>query len=131
MTFPLENKKPVRSVEVSVPAFVFMRDDDLEASAGYFLAGDLIVDMPKHEEPDSAVIDSIVQQLAECRRLGQMPNNKAYVIGWFDGSKPKNAIDTDDEELMAAWAEDRICVGVRVQRCDHAGCNGLHRVSTH
>jgi hypothetical protein len=115
--------KRTSTVEVVAPAFVFIREDDIEASAGYLLAGTLIVDIQKCDEmsdDDQKFITDILQQLSRRACSGRMPKN-SVAYGWGGGAKPSNAMDTDNDALMLAWAEDRMCIAVRVDDRDHDG----------
>jgi hypothetical protein len=109
--------KRVSTVEIVVPAFVFVREDDVEASDGYLLAGRLVVDIPEYDgemrDEDQGLIDEVLLLLSDHARLGRMPK-KAYVVGWWGGARPSNAIDTNDNGLMSAWAADRMSVEVRI-----------------
>jgi hypothetical protein len=99
-----------------MPACVFIRRRDIELEAGLILAGQLVVDLPKnagstrhHQE----MVASIIQGLLTEVRSGQIPDD-AVVTGWHGGCRPDNAVDVFDDALMAAWAETRLVVAVRV-----------------
>jgi hypothetical protein len=98
------------------PVFVFGRRSDIERETGLTLAGQLFVDIPKTRKPkrrQQQMIREIVQRLTAEARLGRMPED-AMVYGWPGGCKPANAVDTDNDALMAAWAKDRLVIAVRV-----------------
>jgi len=96
--------------------FVFERHHDIELE-GYALGGVLIIDFPKSKGrvPDRAqrIATPIIQQLIMMVRAGQLPHD-AIVYGWKNGIKPPNADDiTENDVVMEAWAEKRVCIGVR------------------
>jgi len=100
----------------TMPLFVFARRRDIEIETGLILAGQLIVDLPKRKKPKrrhQQMIAEIVQRLTAEARSGQMPDD-VLVIGWHGGRRPDNAIDVDNDALMAAWAKERVVIGVRV-----------------
>jgi hypothetical protein len=100
----------------TMPFFVFWRRPDIEREADFILAGQLIVDIPKTKKPkrrQQRMIAEIVQRLTASAQSGQMPVD-AVVYGWSGGSRPANAVDVNDDALMAAWAKDRIAIAVRV-----------------
>jgi hypothetical protein len=102
---------------LTMPLFIFLRRRDVELEAGFILAGQLIVDIPKSRRKpkrrEQRMIAEIVQQLTDQAQSGQMPDD-AIVYGWPGGCRPANAADVDNDALMASWAKDRIAVGVRI-----------------
>jgi hypothetical protein len=112
------------STTAEFPAFVFERQHHVETEAGFVLAGLLIVDLPessKMSNEEVCLLGEIVQQLGELAESGKMPDD-AIVTGWRGGRKPSNAVDTNDDALMSAWAERSIGIVLRIQpRCgaDH------------
>jgi hypothetical protein len=104
-----EHKLPKRKRQT--PAFVFFRRHDIELE-GFTLAGDLIVDLPA-SSPDGQLVTAIMKQLIDAVESGRMPEN-AVIYGWHGDSRPPDAVDTDNEEVMAAWAEDRLHICVRL-----------------
>jgi hypothetical protein len=98
------------------PMFVFSRQHDIELETGLLLAGWLLVDLPRKKKPKrrhQQMIVEIVRLLTDAASSGQMPTD-ALVYGWHGGHKPANAVDTDDDARMAAWAKDRISMSVRI-----------------
>lgn len=99
------------------PLFVFARRSDIERETGLILAGQLIVDIPKtRKKPkrrEQRMIMEIMERLTAEARSGRMPED-AMVIGWPGGCRPANAVDADNDALLAAWAKDRITIVVRV-----------------
>ena len=92
--------------------FVFERHHDIELE-GYALAGLLIIDFPKSKRrvPDRAT--PIIQQLVMMVRAGQLPYD-AIVYGWKNDICPPNSdAITENEAVMKAWADKRVCIGVR------------------
>ena len=91
------------------PLFVFFRRRDTERANGFVLAGRLIVDIPKKKKKairrQQHMIIEIVERLSKQARSGEMPDD-AIVYGWptSEGSRPANAVNVDDEAMMAAWA---------------------------
>jgi hypothetical protein len=99
-----------------MPLFIFARRRDIERETGLILAGQLIVDIPKRRKPkrrEQQMLAAIVQQLTAQAQSGQIPDD-AIVYGWPGGCRPANAVDVDDDVLMASWAKERMVVGVRV-----------------
>jgi hypothetical protein len=104
-----------------MPAFVFGRRRDIELEAGFILAGQLFVDIrkrkklkPSHERK----IGSIIQELLHLVQSWEMPET-AIIYGWPDGKRPPDADQIiDDNDLMAAWAKDRIGIVLRVSPRD-------------
>jgi hypothetical protein len=104
----------------TMPVFVFARRPDIERETGLILAGQLIVDIPKTKRPkrrQQRMIVEIMKRLSEAARSGQMPAD-AMVYGWPGGCRPANAVDVQNDALMAAWAKDRMVIGVRVDPRD-------------
>jgi hypothetical protein len=101
----------------AMPSFVFGRRRDIEIEAGFTLAGDLIIDVPKQtkiKKRHKRMFESIVKDLIKMAVAGQMPDD-AMVYGWPDGERPANAdAITDNDEIMAEWARTRHHVVVRV-----------------
>jgi hypothetical protein len=100
----------------TMPVFVFARRHDIEVEAGFILAGNLIVDLLKKTEPtedEKQMVAAIIQQLTDAAQSGRMPDD-AVVYGWRGGHRPPNAVDIDDDKLMAAWAKDRCLITLRV-----------------
>jgi len=100
-----------------MPVFVFMRRHDIERETGLILAGQLIVDIPKSRKKprrrEQQMVAKIVQRLTAAAQSGQMPDD-AIVYGWPGRSRPANAVDVDDDALMASWAKERVVIGVRI-----------------
>jgi hypothetical protein len=97
------------------PTFVFDRRHDIELETGVVFAGTLVIDLPnkKPKQSDIQLIEEIIQHVLEAARSGQVPIN-GMMFGWDGGRKPINAVDTDDDTLMAAWAKDRLHIVVRI-----------------
>jgi hypothetical protein len=100
-----------------MPLFIFVRRSDIERETGLILAGQLIVDIPKKTKKpkrrQQQMINEIMQQLTDGARSGQLPAD-TIVYGWRGGCRPANAVDVDNDALMAAWAKERIVIAVRV-----------------
>jgi len=103
------------------PAFAFQRRRHVELEAGFILAGQLIVDIPKPKgtkklkRRHQRLIEGIIQQLTARARSGLMPDD-ALVWGWHGGARPPNAVDTSNDAIIAAWAKRSVVIGVRVDR---------------
>jgi hypothetical protein len=99
--------------EPTFPLFVFARRHDIEIEAGFVLAGNLIVDIPKglmgHRQ--KKMIQKIIGGLLA--RSSEMPDD-ALVYGWAHGAKPADAVNVDDDAQMAAWADRCVKIGVRI-----------------
>jgi hypothetical protein len=100
-----------------MPAFVFARRHAIELEAGFILAGMLIVGLPREAEEltedEQQMVAAIIRQLTDAARSGRMAAD-ALVYGWNGGRRPPDAVDTSNDEVMAAWARDRLTIGVRV-----------------
>ena len=102
--------------EPIMPLFVFKRRMDIERERGFTLAGKLLVAIgsskPKPGEDElmadpaaQARICSIIQLLRRLAEQDKLPDGSfVRIIGWPGGRKPDNAVDTDDDAVMAAWA---------------------------
>jgi hypothetical protein len=101
---------------IAMPAFVFDRRRHVELEAGFLLAGQLFVDIPKGKLKgrDERFIHKIIQRLTANARSGLMQPTDALIVGWRGGVKPPNAADITDDKLMGAWAARSIEVVVRV-----------------
>jgi hypothetical protein len=123
-----QNQEEMQMTDTIMPAFVFERRHHVELEAGFTLAGQLIVDIPSGTELQDhhkQAIASIVQQLTAEAQSGRMPDD-AMVYGWWGNSRPPNAADTNNDEIMIAWAKRSVAIGVRVSpRSD-----GMLRVDT-
>jgi len=98
------------------PVFVFQRRSHVELEADFILAGQLVVGIPKSRElkqQDLHLIGAIIQQLAGQARAGLMPSN-CIAYGWRGGTRPPNAVDTDNDELMSAWANRSLVIALRI-----------------
>jgi hypothetical protein len=104
-------------IVTNMPVFVFGRRRDIELKTGLILAGQLIVDIPKHTKPkkrDRQMIVAIVQKLTATARAGEMRDDE-IVYGWPNGRCPDNADEImNNDALMASWAKTRIVIAVRV-----------------
>jgi hypothetical protein len=99
-----------------MPAFVFVRRHDIELEAGFILAGRLIVDLPRQvglTEDQREMVGAIIQHLTDEAQSGRMPTD-AVVYGWHGGRRPSDAVDTSNNEVMAAWAKDCRTYAVRI-----------------
>src|SRR5262245_28857641 len=97
-----------------MPEFVFQRRRHIEIEAGYILAGQLIVDIPKGKlnKRRQRRINKMLQMLTDMVQSGQMQND-AMIYAWPRGQRPINADEiVDDDALMAQWAKTRIIIGV-------------------
>jgi hypothetical protein len=115
----------------TMPMFVFHRRRDVELEAGFILAGQLIVDIPKKgnmtklKRRDQRMVNEIIQKLTDECRSGRMSAD-ALIYGWQGGVRPANAVDTSNEEIMTAWVKRSIVIGVRVDPRN----DGLMRVDS-
>ena len=99
-----------------MPEFVFARRSHAEREAGFALAGQLIVDIPKGTKPKGRhkrMVTKIVQQLTAEAQSGRMPVD-ALVFGWHGGTRPPNAVDTSNDQIMGAWAARSTVIVVRI-----------------
>ena len=105
------NEQPI------MPAFVFLRHRHVEREAGFILAGQLIVDIPKGTKKlkgrHKRMIAKILRRLTTDAQSGFMPAD-ALVFGWHGGSRPPNAVDTSNDQIMSAWAARSIVIVVRI-----------------
>jgi hypothetical protein len=102
-----EHKLP-KSKQI-MPVFVFARRGDIEKE-GFTLAGRLFI-----KEQNEELLPTILEQLLEMRS-GAGPY--AVMTGWSGDGRPPNAVDTDDDEVMAAWAKDCLTIEVRISPHD-------------
>jgi len=112
----LERQERSAATDRVMPVFAFLRRRDIELEVGLVLAGKLVVDIPKTTKPKrrhQRLINEIVERLTESTRTKQMPDD-AVVYGWPGNQRPANAVDVDNDELMANWAKTRIVCEVRV-----------------
>ena len=79
---------------IAMPAFVFERRSHVELEAGFVLADQLIVDIPKGTKPKvrhQRMVNKIIQRLTAEAQSGRMPTD-ALIFGWDGGVKPPNAV---------------------------------------
>jgi hypothetical protein len=114
-----DQKMSDRNVRGEFPRFMFVRRRDIELKAGLLLAGNLILDEAKPRDgeapPDlmKQEVPAIVQRLTEMAQSALLPDD-AMVIGWRGGREPVNAVDIDDDALLAAWAKGRLSIVLRI-----------------
>jgi hypothetical protein len=75
----------------------------------------LIVDIPKRQvnkKRSKQTIGNIVRVLKRLAAANQLPDG-TLIFGWPGGSKPANAVDTDNDAVMAAWAARSVVIGLR------------------
>jgi hypothetical protein len=96
---------------MTMPAFVFIRDRQVEVETGYELAGKLVTSYSKSAEPNQGEVAAVIQELTRRARSGEMPHD-AVECCWV-GGKPPSATEPTDAE-MVAWAKDHIIIEVRV-----------------
>jgi hypothetical protein len=97
------------------PHFFFDRRPDIEAEAGYALAGTLYIDFPKSKlkagrDKPPKELQEIMIELA--KRAKETAN--CIVIGWNGPKPPYGDEITDDDKLMAEWAKDKLAIVLRV-----------------
>jgi hypothetical protein len=89
------------TVQPIMAAFVFERRRQVELEAGFILAGQLIVDIPKQARMkcrQQRKITAIIQQLTDAARSGSLPEY-GLDVGWHPGTCPANADWKDDGVL--------------------------------
>jgi hypothetical protein len=59
------------------------------------------------------MICQIIQRLSAIAQSGRMPND-ALIYGWPGDCRPANAVDTNNDEIMTAWVDRSLVIGVRV-----------------
>ena len=115
--FPSPESMAAQAAEQVMPSFVFGRRRDIELEAGFTLAGNLVIDIPRQtklKKRHERMFQDIVKGLVKMVVAGQMPDD-AMIYGWPNGGRPANAdAITDNDDLMAAWARDRHHIVVRV-----------------
>jgi hypothetical protein len=101
--------------EFVYPIFAFARRQDIELEAGFILAGQLVVEIPKGADDDRqrSIVADIIRMLTERAKSGEMSKD-AMIYAWPGNHRPANAVDTDDDEAMQAWADKSLRVIVRV-----------------
>ena len=118
-----DQKMSDQNVRGEFPRFMFVRRRDIELKAGLLLAGNLILDEAKPRDgeapPDlmKQEVPAIVQRLTEMAQSALLPDD-AMVIGWRGGREPVNAVDIDDDALLAAWAKGRLSIVLRIDPRD-------------
>jgi hypothetical protein len=113
--------RPRNGGNIIMPVFVFARRRDIELAAGFILVGRLVLDMPEPAEgaarkmPKRVTrkVDEIIRYLTTRAQSGRMPDD-AVIYGWPGECKPPNAVDTNDDAVMTAWANTRLVIDVRV-----------------
>jgi hypothetical protein len=99
------------------PVFAFFRRRDVELENDLILAGQLIVDIPKHakmKERHQRLIAAIVQWLTAEVSAGNMPDD-AIVYGWPGGRRPADPDEIiNNDALMSSWAKTRITIALRI-----------------
>jgi hypothetical protein len=116
--FPSPESMAAQASEQVMPSFVFGRRRDIELEAGFTLAGNLVIDIPRRtkklKKRHKRMFQDIVKGLIEMVVAGQMPDD-AMIYGWPNGGRPANAdAITDNDELMTEWARTRHHIVVRV-----------------
>jgi hypothetical protein len=120
MSYP-NPPRPRNAGNIIMPAFVFARRRDIELTAGFILAGRLVMDVPKPAEgvgrkmPKHVArkVDEIIRVLATRALSGRTPDY-TVAYGWPGECKPPNAVATDDDAVMTAWANTRLVIDVTV-----------------
>lgn len=105
----MTNGRPV------MPAFLFVRQSQVELEAGYILAGHLIVGIPKRStlgRRDRRMIAEIIDHLKAAALSGALPAN-GHSIGWH-GARPADAVARDDAQAWTAWEKRCTAISVRV-----------------
>jgi hypothetical protein len=98
-----------------MPLFLFARLPHIEREAGFILAGQLIVDLPKGAKPNkrnTRLVEKIIDHLLESAESWTL--GSGVTVGWRDDQKPENAVREDDDAALTAWASTRLVIGVRV-----------------
>jgi hypothetical protein len=99
-----------------MPVFVFFRRRHIELETGLILAGQLVVDIPRHRHKLSKRQDRLIANIlrsltAEAER---MPDD-AIIFGWPNGRRPDDADNTlRNDELMNRWIETRLVIALRI-----------------
>jgi hypothetical protein len=99
-----------------MPVFVFRRKHDVELEADLILAGRLFIDLPREvemTEDKQQMIGHYLRLLTDEAESGRMYTD-AVIYGWRNGRKPPNAVDVNNDEVMAAWAKDCLIIEVRI-----------------
>jgi hypothetical protein len=98
------------------PYFFFDRRPDIEAEAGFDLAGTLYIDFPKPKlkagrgDRPPKELQNIMTDLAKRAK----ENNCIVIVGWKGPKPPYGDEITDDKELMTEWAKDKLAIVLRV-----------------
>jgi len=118
----------IEKEQPAFPLFVFVRCHDIELEGGLILAGNLVLDIPRPSSLQLAptadqaqLIQEIVGQLSAMARAGQMPDD-AFILGWPHAS----AADVHDDATLAAWAEERVKISIRIDPRD----DGMVRIDS-
>jgi hypothetical protein len=99
---------------MTMPAFVFIRERQVEIETGLTLAGQLITSWPKNiklKKKHQRQISALMQELKLAALAGRIPDDA--IAHLWDRSRPLGAINPTIEELQA-WAKDHIVIAVRI-----------------
>lgn len=103
--------------EQVMPLWVFARHRDREIETGLILAGKLHVDIPKTtklKKRHHRLIKEIHERLLDMLRDGYL-SDYAVIHAWPKGQRPANHNEiVDNDELMAAWAKERLCAEIAI-----------------
>jgi hypothetical protein len=97
------------------PVYLFERrhEDEVEAQGALLLAGELFYNAfgKRPKRRGWLEIEEIIRGLTADAKTGRLPD---VVIGWpGSGERPPNAVDTNEEALMAPWFDRAFKVEVR------------------
>jgi hypothetical protein len=100
-----------------MPLFVFERCPANELEADLVLAGDLVLDLPRRPAPlsehDMRQLAMVVGLLSAKAQTGALPEGE-MLVGWPGNERPANALDIDDREALAGWANRSLGVSFRL-----------------
>jgi hypothetical protein len=96
------------------PQFYFHRQRNIEIETGLPLAGRLFAAKPADEEE----VSEVIMRIAEMTKADALPFDAEVFIWPVDDHDKADRVDTDNFDLMKAWADNCLIVGVRVSDRD-------------
>jgi hypothetical protein len=106
--------RAIAAMPPAYPYFYFSRRRDIEIETGLFFCGTLAIAERKPKKAKREA-EKIIIRLCKMRR--ENPDLEDVVGWWGDGTKPINAVDTDNNKTMSLWVDNE-CTIVAVRASD-------------